>query len=188
MAMDNFLEEVATRRNRGMETVMYLLANVMMVVFGILAFMYLMTMQGALTQGASFVEILIAVILPMLVTGGMAVLLFLYRDRLRTEYEYTFTNGQMDFAQVFNNKKRKNLGTMNLKNVEAMGLVNSGSFNRYINMPGVKRSNWFVNRDAQLFYFYFSKENVKRIIIIEVSDEMQALIKRYAAPGAFQVN
>ena len=63
MAMDNFLEEVATRRNRGMETVMYLLANVMMVVFGILAFMYLMTMQGALTQGASFVEILIAVIL-----------------------------------------------------------------------------------------------------------------------------
>ena len=35
---------------------------------------------------------------------------------------------------------------------------------------------------------YFSKESVKRIIIIEVSDEMQALIKRYAALGAFQVN
>ena len=114
-----------------------------------------------------------------------------YRDfptRIRTEYEYTFTNGQMDFAQVFNNKKRKNLGTMNLKNVEALGLVNSGSFNRYINMKGIKRDNWFVNRDAQLFYFYFSKDSVKRIIIIEVSDEMLALIKRYAAPGAYQVN
>lgn len=53
-----------------------------------------------------------------LLTGGIAVLLFLRRDRIRTEYEYTFTNGQMDFAQVFNNKKRKNLGTMNLKNVK----------------------------------------------------------------------
>ena len=116
------------------------------------------------------------------------VLLFLRRDRIRTEYEYTFTNGQMDFAQVFNNKKRRNLGTMNLKNVEALGLVNSGSFNRYINMKGIKRDNWFVNRDAQLFYFYFSKDSVKRIIIIEVSDEMLALIKRYAAPGAYQVN
>ena len=188
MAMDNFLEEVATRRNRTVETIMYMMANVLMVVFAALAFMYFMSLQGAITQGASLAEILLAVILPMLITGGMAVLLFLYRDRLRTEYEYTFTNGQMDFAQVFNNKKRKNLGTMNLKNVEAMGLVNSGSFNRYINMPGIKRSNWFVNRDAQLFYFYFSKESVKRIIIIEVSDEMQALIKRYAAPGAFQVN
>ena len=55
-------------------------------------------------------------------------------------------------------------------------------------MKGIKRDNWFVNRDAQLFYFYFSKDSVKRIIIIEVSDEMLALIKRYAAPGAYQVN
>ena len=47
----------------------------------------------------------------------LAVLLFLRRDRLKTEYEYTFTNGQLDFAQVYNNKKRKNLGTMNLRNV-----------------------------------------------------------------------
>ena len=188
MAMDNFLEEVATRRSRGMETFMYLLANVMMVVFALLAMMYLMTLQSALSQGATIIQILLGVVLPMAVTGGAAVLLFLYRDRLRTEYEYTFTNGQMDFAQVFNNKKRKNLGTMNVKNVEAMGLVASGSFNRYINMPGIKRSNWFVNRDAQLFYFYFSKDQQKRIIIIEASDDMIALIKRYAAQGAYQVN
>lgn len=188
MAMDNFLEEVATKRNHGMETVMYVLANIMMVVSGILAVMYLMTITTALAQGASFAEVLIGVILPMLVTGGTAVLLFLFKDRIRTEYEYTFTNGQMDFAKVFNNKKRKNLGTMNVKNVEALGLVNSGSFNRYITMPGIKRSNWFVNRDAQLFYFYFTKEQEKRIIIIEASDDMITLIRRYAAQGAYQVN
>ena len=188
MAMDNFLEEVATKRNRGTETLMYILANIMMVLFAIMAFMYMMGLQGALQQGAGFMDLLLAVILPMLATGGIAVLLFLYRDRLRTEYEYTFTNGQMDFAQVFNNKKRKNLGTMNIKNVEAMGLVNSGSFHRFINMPGIKRSNWFCNRDAQLFYFYFSKDSVKRIIIIEVSEDMLGLIKRYATPGTFQVN
>jgi len=188
MAMDNFLEEVATKRNRGMETAMYVLANVLMVFFGALAFLYFMGLQGAMASGASFVQILIGVILPTLLTGGMAALLFFYRDRVRTEYEYTFTNGQMDFAQVYNNKKRKNLGTMNLKNVEAMGLVSSGSFHRFISMPGIKRNNWFVNRDAQLFYFYFSKEQQKRIIVIEASDDMIALIKRYAAPGAFQVN
>ena len=171
MAMDNFLEEVATKRNRGMETVMFALANVMMAI------------NGQMGMGPIVYSVVMT-----LITAGIAVLLFFYRDRIRTEYEYTFTNGQMDFAQVYNNKKRKNLGTMNIKNVEALGLVNSGSFNRYINMPGVKRSNWFVNRDAQLFYFYFSKENQKRIIIIEASDEMISLIKRYAAPGTYQVN
>ena len=187
MAMDNFLEEVATRRNRGVETVSYILANVLMIVFAVLAFMHFMSLQTVIGQ-YGLVNILVGVVLPMLVTGGIAAFLFLYRDRCRTEYEYTFTNGQMDFAQVFNNKKRKNLGTMNVKNVEAMGLVASGSFNRYINMPGIKRSNWFVNRDAQLFYFYFSKDQQKRIIIIEASDDLVALIKRYAAQGAYQVN
>ena len=59
---------------------------------------------------------------------------------------------------------------------------------RYITMKDVKRSNWFVNRDAQLFYFFFSKDNVTRMIIIEVSDEMHTLIKRYAAQGTYQVN
>ena len=188
MAMDNFLEEVATKRNKGSQTIAYICANVLMILSGIWAFITLQVLMMAFQgTGMSTAEIIYNVVI-FLVTAGMTVLLFLNRDKIKAEYEYTFTNGTMDFAQVYNNKKRKNLGTMNIKNVEAMGLVNSGSFNRYINMPGVKRSNWFVNRDAQLFYFYFSKESQKRIIIIEVSDEMLGLIKRYAAPGAYQIN
>ena len=188
MAMDNFLEEVAMRRNRGVETAMYILANLMMVAFGALAMLYFMSLQGAMSQGAGFVDILIGVIVPLLLTGGCAVLLFLYRDRVRTEYEYTFTNGQMDFAQVFNNKKRKNLGTMNIRNIEACGLVSSGSFNRYINMQGIKRTNWFLNREAELLYFFFQKDGQKRIIIIEPSEEMTGLIKKTLAQGVWQNN
>ena len=188
MAMDNFLEEVATRRNRTVETIMYMMANVLMVVFAALAFMYFMSLQGAITQGASLAEILLGVALPLVLTGGLAALLFFYRDRFRTEYEYTFTNGQMDFAQVFNNKKRKNLGTMNIKNVEACGLVSSGSFNRYINMQGIKRTNWFLNREAELLYFFFQKDGQKRIIIIEPSEEMTGLIKKTLAQGVWQNN
>ncbi|NLB38256.1 MAG: hypothetical protein GX810_03275, partial [Clostridiales bacterium] len=103
------------------------------------------------------------------------------------EYEYTFTNGQMDFARVFNNKKRKALGTMNVRNVEACGKVSSGSFHRYLSMPGVKRINWFLNRDAELFYFYFVKDNVKNIMVIEPSPEMLDLIIK-ACPGKYQQN
>jgi len=190
MTIDNFHEEVATKRNRGVQTLLFMTANVMMVVFALLGVMRLNVityMFSGMIEGVSTLAIIVSVV-ETLVILGMAVVLYLFRDRIRTEYEYTFTNGQMDFAMVFNNKKRKNLGTMNIRNVEAMGLVNSGSFNRYITMKDVKRSNWFVNRDAQLFYFYFSKDNQKRMIIIEVSDEMLSLIKRYAAQGTYQVN
>ena len=177
--MDNFKEDIVSPRSNALGNVLYALCWVFIVLFGAYA---LMMLQVVMVQFSVLTLVTVAM------AAACAVLLFFIKDQLKVEYEYTFTNGQMDFAQVFNNKKRKNLGTMNLTNVEALGLVKSGSFNRYINMKGIKRDNWFVNRDAQLFYFYFSKDSVKRIIIIEVSDEMLALIKRYAAPGAYQVN
>ena len=175
--MDQFLEQVVTKRNQAAQTVAYIFAWIVLILVGLMAFLQFTSITAVLSQYGFGLEFFIT-LAQLVVFGGLAVLMYIYKDRIKLEYEYTFTNGQMDFAQVFNNKKRKNLGTMNIKNVEAMGLVNSGSFNRYITMPGIKKSNWFVNRDAQLFYFYFSKDSQKRIIIIEVSDEMLALIKR----------
>ena len=109
-----------------------------------------------------------------------------FHDKLLTEYEYTFTNGALDFAEVYNNKKRKSLGSLNVKNVEAFGKVTSSSFQRYLNMPGIKRMNWFLNRDAELYYFYFTKESDKKMIILEPSEEMVGYIRQYLPNGAYR--
>ena len=106
--MDHFMEEVVVKRNRGMSSVLYVLANVVMVISAILGFMYVQVL---------FAQFNVFGLIQTLAMLGIAVLLFLRRDRLRTEYEYTFTNGDLDFAQVFNNQKRKTLGTMRVKNV-----------------------------------------------------------------------
>ena len=185
--MDAFLEEVVTKQNRGLQTVSYIMANVVMVIFGALALLDFATI-GAVVQQAGFGMDFFITLIRLLIFGAAAFGMFIYRDRVKTEYEYTFTNGQMDFAQVYNNKKRKNLGTMNIKNVEACGLVSSGSFNRYINMQGIKRTNWFLNQVAELLYFFFQTDGQKRIIIIEPSEEMTGLIKKTLAQGVWQNN
>ena len=185
--MDQFLEEVVGMRNKGFQTVAYILVNITWVLMAIVAFFFMNTMTHALSMTGFSRDFFLALAL-FLVFGAAAVLIFLRRDRVRTEYEYTFTNGQMDFAQVYNNKKRKGLGTMNLKNVEACGLVSSGSFHRYISMPGIQRTNWFLNRDAELLYFFFQKEGKKRIIIIEPSQEMMDMIKKALPQGVWQTN
>lgn len=185
--MDNFLEEVVTKRNRGMESMLYMLAWAGIVLFGLYAFLQLQNVMYCLTTEGFSVNLLIYLV-QLIVFGGAAVLLFLKKDTARTEYEYTFTNGQMDFAKVFNNKKRKSLGTMNIRNVEACGMVASGSFQRYISMQNVKQTRWFLNRDAELLYFYFQKDGQKRIIIIEPSADMVDLIKRYVPQGVWQIN
>lgn len=177
MPMDHFMEEVVVKHKKGMQDVIYYLATITMVVAALFGF----SMLSSLLYAFSISGLVIVVIFL-----GAAVLLFLRKDRIRTEFEYTFTNGELDFAQVFNNQKRKSLGTMRVKNVEAFGPVNSEHFRKMINMPGLKRQNWFLNRDADLYYFYYQKENNKSMIVLEPSKELIEMIRKYLPHGAYR--
>lgn len=179
--MDRFREEVVCKHKRGMEEVLYYLALVVMIITGVTALLYISAFLAYITQGFDFYSLIFG-----LVNAGICAYLFLRRDRLRTEYEYTFTNGALDFAQVFNNAKRKSLGSLNVKTVDAFGPVNSAAFQRYISMQGVKQSRWFLNREAELYYFYFQKDNNKRIIVCEPSKEMVEDIRAFLPYGVYQ--
>ncbi|HRX08683.1 MAG TPA: DUF6106 family protein [Candidatus Limiplasma sp.] len=174
--MDHFMEEVVVKKNKSLQELLYYAANVVMVITAILGFMMLQWI---------FTGFNIPLLINLVVLIGIALLLFLYKDRLRTEYEYTFTNGDLDFAQVFNNKKRKSLGTMRVKNVESFGPVESDHFRRLISAPGAKAKNWFLNRGAKLYYFYYVKDSVKKIIVFEPSDELVDYVKKYLPRGVY---
>ena len=175
--MDHFLEEVVVKRKNGLNRAVYYLSWVIMIFSALIASMTLSTLTSAFSW---FSVIVIAI------TGGIAVYTWFFHDKLLTEYEYTFTNGALDFAEVYNNKKRKSLGSLNVRNVEAFGKVNSSSFQRYLNMPEVKRMNWFLNREAELYYFYFTKDSDKKMIILEPSEEMVSYIRKYLPNGAYR--
>ena len=177
MAMDHFREEVVVRHRRGIEDAAYYSAFAVMVLLGLGGLLLL----SSLTASFNVFGLVFGVALT-----GMAAALLLCKDRIRTEYEYTFTNGELDFARVYNNQKRENLGTIRMKNVEAFGKVRSESFQKLINMPGMRRKNWFLNRGAELFYFYYQKENQKTMIVLEPSPEMAEMIRKYLPHGAWQ--
>lgn len=177
MAMDHFMEEVVVSKSKGLQDAAYYLATLTMFLTAVIGF----TMISNLLMGFSILGLILTVLFV-----GCAVLLFLRKDRLRTEYEYTFTNGDLDFAQVFNNQKRKSLGTMRVKNVEAFGPVDSEGFRKLVNMPGLKRRNWFLNRGAHLYYFYYQKESNKNMIVLEPSADMVDMIKKYLPRGAYR--
>jgi len=175
--MDNFHEEIVVKKNRGLDNMLFALLTTAMILLALMAaFMLSSIMTGFTVQG----------LITLLVTGGLAFLIYWKRDGLRAEYEYTFTNGELDFARVLGNSKRKTLGSMRVRNVEAMGYVAGKNFSRYATMPGVSKSNWFLNRGADLFYFYYIKDGKKFMIVIEPSAKLASMIKQYAARGAYQ--
>ena len=177
--MDRFLEEVVKKRNRGMDEVMYYLSWVLLIVCAVLGFMSLQMMLYSFNLGT---------IIPTVVFIAIAVYLFMTHDKFRTEYEYTFTNGSLDFAMVFNNKKRKSLGSLNVAKVDAFGKVASGSFRRHTSGNDIKHLRWFLNRESELYYLAFSKEGKKSVIVFEPSEEMVGYIKHYLPYGAHQEN
>ena len=169
--MDNFREEVAVKHNRTGNMILYGLSWIAIVALGfiaLLAFSAIMAMQFTIPN---FIQ--------LGVCGGLAYLIWRKKDDLRIEYDYTFTNGDLDVAKVFGNSRRKLMTSLTVKNVEACGAVTHQSFQRYMTMKDCKKHNWFVNRDAHLYYFYFVKNEVKHCIILELSEEMVNMIKPY---------
>ena len=178
--MDRFLEEAVVKHDRRMEEGLYWASTALMVFCGLLAMMQFMVLSSStnLLVDLGFIVLM----------AGLAVYTFFYRDKLRTEYDYTFTNGQLEFAMVFNNKKRKELGRLDVVKVDAFGRVQSGSFHRHTASPDVKHLRWFLNREAELYYFAFSKDGKKSVIVFEPSEDMVAYIKHYLPYGAHQEN
>lgn len=175
--MDHFTEEVVVRRNTTVCDILYVLAWVCLIAFGLVALMSFQFLFAAFSMATLFM---------FLASAGIAVLIFIFKDYLKMEYEYTFTNGALDFARVFRNASRKELGSMNVQNVAACGHVAHQSFQRYLSMQGVSKKNWFLNRDGNLFYFYYEKAGQKNIIVIEPSEELVEMIRPYLAVGAYQ--
>ncbi|MBR0463364.1 MAG: hypothetical protein IJJ23_03155 [Clostridia bacterium] len=181
--LDNFHEEVATKQNKTFDNIAYAFVWISIVVFGIIGMMGLSSLMA--------LQFNISSIVTTLLFGGAAVLLFLKKDNLRIEYDYTFTNGDLDVGKVFGNSRRKLCTSLKIGNVEAAGMVTDPSFQKMLNDKAIKKHNWFVNREANLSYFYFVKkndknENVKHCIVLELSDTMLDMVKPYLKFGVWQ--
>lgn len=94
--MDNFKEEVVTRRQgRVLNALGYVMSWFLLVCFGLVGLMGLSNLMALNFDVPSVVALVLG--------GGVAFLLFRYKDNFRIEYEYSFTNGEMDFAMVLGN-------------------------------------------------------------------------------------
>lgn len=170
--MDNFREESVSKINSGLNTIVYILASVGMVLFGIIA---LMNLSAVLAGNFN-----IALIVTVLVFGALAYGCFVLRNNQRIEYDYTFTNGILDIAKVINNSKRKKLISTDIREFEVMAPTSDEGFNRMLNHKGIEQKlNYFLNRGGGLYYAVFTHDGKKTLLVFEPSEEMVQMMKPY---------
>lgn len=174
--MDDFLEIIAVRRKQGLYTLMYYACWLLIVLFALTAAVGVANVVGVNPETGGMVfswqNLLVAALF-----GAAAYFLWRGADNCRVEYDYTFTNGNLDVSRVLNNKRRKYLTALDMKDVIRCGPASGPAFSKTLSEPDIKRHNWFVNREAKLYYFYFQRKGVKHVIILELTDEMVAMIR-----------
>lgn len=174
--MDDFLEQVAVKKNRGLFTLLYYCCWVLLIVFALIAAFFLANTMGMNPETGGMAFSWQSLVLA-LVFGGLAFLIWRGSDNLRVEYDYTFTNGNLDVSRVLNNKRRRYLTALQMKDVIRCGPASGPTFAKTLHEPGVKQHNWFCNREANLYFFYFEKKGQKHVIVLELNSEMVAMIR-----------
>src|SRR5665647_3847157 len=118
--MDLFREESIHKVDSGLNTFVFVIANIGMVLFGFIGLNMLMSILNGRINTVNIVGFVIF--------GGLAFGLFILRNNQKIEYDYTFTNGTLDIAKVINNTKRKKLLSTNIKDFEAIASTKDEGF------------------------------------------------------------
>lgn len=171
--MDNFKEEVVTRRQgRVLNALGYVMSWFLLVCFGLVG---LMGLSGLMALNFNVTNVVALVL-----GGGVAFLLFRYKDNFRIEFEYSFTNGEMDFAMVLGNARRKQLLSLRIREMEAGGWADGPTFEKYDSMKDVKRLDYFLNSKSRLYYLYFVRDGKRTLLLMEPSQEMVNMMAQYS--------
>ena len=183
--MDDFLEQVVERRRRGASEALFYAAWFFLAVF---AFFGLTNITGMLHTGEDGgLRFNVAAFALGAALLGAAFLLWKATFRLRTEYDYSFTNGVIDVARVMNRKKRTFLTTVETKELRAAGEAGSAAYQKWAREDGVKLHKWYLNGDAKLYFFAFEKKGARHLMLLELNGEMAKLIfsRRYMPSSAW---
>jgi len=110
------------------------------------------------------------------------VLLFMFFNpygRFNIEYEYVFTNGDLDIDCIANKSKRRNVLSVDVRSVELMTRIGNGDYSGTFAKAQVTRDFSGGKGKENTFIFLVQYEGKKTKVIFEPNEKMLAAIKIY---------
>ena len=174
---DHFKEEIVVKKKKILSTLIYIVMWMSMLFSALVASIYLMQ----LTSGRFTLD----VIIPFVIFGGGAWLGWWGKDFLRVEYEYTFTNGVVDIAQVINNRRRKEALSFKMKDVEIVASIDNPKLHNYEQKQNIKKIKAVVNADSPIYFVFVKKNDQYCLIYFEPSADFLKLMRIYNDRNVF---
>lgn len=158
--MDKFHEQLLKTEKSGLYRVLSVYAYICI---------FLTVMTAGVAMSGALAWFLITAIF-----GGSYILVRILRDKQYREYEYIFTNGNLQIDVIFNMKKRKTLVDVDIKDLEEFGLESE------IKIPnGAKKLICHPWNSKGETYTMILNQNGKQAAVIQPNEEVLKLIKLY---------
>ena len=138
----------------------------------------------SLKRAGIIILVIIVIIIAFMVIPGFAPVIavaagfgaYMLMGFLNIEYEYVFTNGDLDIDIIYNRSRRKRLMTVNMKEIEVMAhiddKVHAGDFNSA--QETLDYSSGIPNENTYAFLTTFKSKKVK--VIIEPNEKLMTAI------------
>lgn len=101
--------------------------------------------------------------------------------RLNVEYEYIFTNGDVDFDVIYGRTRRKRLLSADCRNFEIMAPVKE-DYRRELESQNIAKRWDFsssMRAERQYFAIFNDKTGKRTLVVFEPSDRMRDAMKTY---------
>lgn len=108
----------------------------------------------------------------------LGLILFFIKKKFLLEYEYVYTNGQIDIDMIVEKKKRKKVISFNVKDIQAYGDDSLTDLTKYKNMGKIINAI-STNDKNKSFGIYTTIENEKYYIRFTPDEKFYNLINRY---------
>lgn len=120
----------------------------------------------------------VATFIPMILIAVVAGIVFLFR-RYNIEYEYVFTNGDLDIDRIINKSRRKSALSVNVRSFETMVPMNNKDYEREVSnyTKLMDFSSGTVKDNTYAVIFEQDKNRVK--MIFEPDEQMFKAIRSY---------
>lgn len=184
---DCFYEECCLSKNRTLKSKLLLFYKALYIICYVLAVAWVVIMYNLFpTNDLPTISIVAVLVGPAVVLCLTGFLFQFLRDKIVVDFDYTFITGSIRFSKVFREVKRKEVLSFDCSDIECLGLCDSKSFDRFLQMPNINKIELTYNKtpdDDKKFYFIVcSVKAVKYILILECTKTFISNVVRFAKP------
>lgn len=160
--MEIFYEESLSKKDMRYNQLLYKFYFMLMISFGFVAVFMFSFVE---LFGNVYVALFMAVFFVI-----MSAACYFLKDKQIIEYDYTLLNNTFTISKIINNKKRKELISVDVNEFNSFGTIDDGNYERVKNNRTIIKA--YLNNDEKHYYAVFNKENKNIILIFEPSIKM----------------